>query len=169
VIDYPWLKLHLNRIANFVIGIMFGTKLNDTTNGFKAYRATVIDGCRPLLSLHFNLTVELRLKTIVRGYRWTLTPITWRNRRAGISKLSLKETGSRYLFICLYMWLEKYFSHGDYKKTLTQEPQTREYNASRCAPKSCIPENIGPCSSHSFRSTNRWQASCSCWKSEHAT
>lgn len=116
VIDYPWLKLRLNRIANFVIGIMFGTKLNDTTNAFKAYRATVIDGCRPLLSPHFNLTVELPLKTIVRGYSWTVTPITWRNRRAGTSKLNLKEMGSRYLFICLYMWLEKYFSRGDYKK-----------------------------------------------------
>jgi len=116
VIDYPWLKLRLNRIANFAIGVMFGTKLNDTTNAFKAYRATVIDGCRPLLSPHFNLTVELPLKTIVRGYSWTVTPITWRNRRAGVSKLNLKEMGSRYLFICLYMWLEKYFSHGDYKK-----------------------------------------------------
>jgi hypothetical protein len=24
--------------------------------------------------------------------------------------------GSRYLFICLYAWLEKYFSRGDYMK-----------------------------------------------------
>jgi dolichol-phosphate mannosyltransferase len=27
----------------------------------------------------------------------------------------LKEMGSRYLFITLYCWLEKYFSRGDYK------------------------------------------------------
>jgi len=25
--------------------------------------------------------------------------------------------GSRYLFIVLYVWLEKYFSGGDYKKS----------------------------------------------------
>jgi hypothetical protein len=25
--------------------------------------------------------------------------------------------GSRYLFICLYIWLEKYFSRGDYRRT----------------------------------------------------
>jgi dolichol-phosphate mannosyltransferase len=116
VIDYPWLKLRLNRLANAFIMLMFGTKLNDTTNAFKAYRATVIQGCLPLLSPHFNLTVELPLKTIVRGYTWTVMPITWRNRRVGTSKLSIKEMGSRYLFICLYMWLEKYFSRGDYKK-----------------------------------------------------
>ena len=116
VIDYPWLKLRLNRIANFFIQVLFGIKLNDTTNAFKAYRAGVIEGCRPLLSPHFNLTVELPLKTIIRGYSWTMTPITWRNRRVGVSKLDLREMGSRYLFICLYVWLEKYFSQGDYRK-----------------------------------------------------
>jgi dolichol-phosphate mannosyltransferase len=116
VIDYPWFKLWLNRLSNLFIRLMFGIKLNDTTNAFKAYRATVIQGCFPLLSPHFNLTVELPLKTIVRGYSWTVMPITWRNRRVGNSKLSIKEMGGRYLFICLYVWLEKYFSRGDYKK-----------------------------------------------------
>ena len=119
VIDYPWLKLKINRLANFFIRLMFNIRLNDTTNAFKAYRKTVIDGCRPLLSPHFNLTVEIPLKTIVRGYSWTVIPITWRNRRSGAPKLKLKEMGSRYLFICLYVWLEKYFSRGDYRKTAT--------------------------------------------------
>ena len=67
VIDYPWLKLRMNRLANLFIRLIFGFKLNDTTNAFKAYRASVINGCRPILSPHFNLTVELPLKTIVRG------------------------------------------------------------------------------------------------------
>jgi dolichol-phosphate mannosyltransferase len=115
VIDYPWLKLRVNRLANLFIQLMFNIGLNDTTNAFKAYRASVIEGCRPLLSPHFNLTVELPLKTIVRGYRWTVVPITWRNRRTGVPKLKIKEMGSRYLFICLYVWLEKYFSRGDYR------------------------------------------------------
>ena len=50
VIDYPALKLRINRLANFFIRILFRVSLNDTTNAFKAYRRTVIDGCRPLLS-----------------------------------------------------------------------------------------------------------------------
>jgi dolichol-phosphate mannosyltransferase len=116
VIDYPPVKLWINRLANFFIRQLFRIKLNDTTNAFKAYRRTVIDGCRPLISPHFNLTVELPLKAIVRGYTWTVVPITWRNRRTGVAKLKLKEMGSRYLFICLYVWLEKYFSRGDYQK-----------------------------------------------------
>jgi dolichol-phosphate mannosyltransferase len=116
VIDYPWIKLRVNRLANMFIRMMFRIRLNDTTNAFKAYRSTVIEGCRPLLSPHFNLTVELPLKTIVRGYSWAVIPITWRNRRSGVPKLKIKEMGSRYLFICLYVWLEKYFSRGDYQK-----------------------------------------------------
>jgi dolichol-phosphate mannosyltransferase len=115
-IDYPRLKLVVNRIVNFGISTIFQIPLNDTTNAFKAYRRTVIDGCRPLIAPHFNLTVELPLKAIVRDYTWTVIPITWRNRRTGLAKLKLKEMGSRYLFVVLYVWLEKYFSRGDYRK-----------------------------------------------------
>jgi dolichol-phosphate mannosyltransferase len=116
VIEYPWHKLILNRLGNLFLRILFRTGLNDTTNAFKGYRRSVLEGCRPFLSPHFNLTVELPLKTIVRGYSWTVIPITWRNRRTGLSKLKIREMGSRYLFIALYCWLEKYFSCGDYRK-----------------------------------------------------
>jgi dolichol-phosphate mannosyltransferase len=116
VIDYPRLKLFANRVVNFGIRIAFNIPLNDTTNAFKAYRRQVIDGCRPFLAPHFNLTVEIPLKAIVRGYSWTVTPISWRNRKHGVPKLKLKEMGSRYFFICMYVWLEKYFSRGDYRK-----------------------------------------------------
>jgi dolichol-phosphate mannosyltransferase len=116
VIDYPWLKLLINRLANGFLRLLFGIRLNDTTNAFKAYRREVIDGCRPLIAPHFNLTIELPLKAIVRGFSWTTIPITWRNRRSGVAKLKIKEMGSRYLFICLYIWLEKYLSRGDYRR-----------------------------------------------------
>ena len=116
VIDYPRIKFLLNRLANFFVKVIFRIRLNDTTNAFKCYRKTVIDGCRPLIAPHFNLTVEIPLKAIVRGYTWTVMPITWRNRRTGEAKLKIKEMGSRYLFICMYVWLEKYFSRGDYKR-----------------------------------------------------
>ena len=115
-VDYPPLKLAINRLANLFIRVLFRHGLNDTTNAFKAYRREVIDGVRPILSPHFNITVELPLKAIVRGYSFAVIPITWRNRRTGVAKLKMQEMGSRYLFICLYVWLEKYFSRGDYKR-----------------------------------------------------
>ncbi len=115
-IDYPPIKLFMNRLANAFVRVLFRHGLNDTTNAFKAYRKEVIDGIRPILSPHFNITVELPLKAIVRGYNFTVIPITWRNRRTGLAKLKISEMGSRYLFIVLYVWLEKYFSRGDYRK-----------------------------------------------------
>jgi dolichol-phosphate mannosyltransferase len=125
VIDYPAHKLLMNRVANLFLRLLFHVPLNDFTNAFKAYRRRTLDGCRPFLSPHFNLTVELPLKAIVRGYSWTVMPITWRNRRTGISKLKIREMGSRYLFISLYCWLEKYFSRGDYRRRDTLADQDK--------------------------------------------
>ena len=113
VIDYPSHKLFINRLANLFIQVLFGLKYNDCTNAFKAYRREVIEGINPLISHHFNLTVEIPLKAIVRGYSYTTVPITWRNRQTGVSKLKIKEMGSRYLFIVLSILLEKFLSRGD--------------------------------------------------------
>jgi dolichol-phosphate mannosyltransferase len=123
VIDYPPHKLIINRLANWFIKALFGLRLNDTTNAFKAYRREVIHGIEPLISPHFNLTVEMPLKAIVRGYSYTIVPISWTNRQAGVSKLKLKEMGSRYLFIVMYIWLEHLLARGDYhRRNRVSEP-----------------------------------------------
>jgi dolichol-phosphate mannosyltransferase len=120
--DYPAHKLVLNRLANWFIRALFGIELNDTTNAFKAYRRETVEGIQPLISPHFNLTVEMPLKAIVRGYSYAVTPIRWTNRQSGISKLKIKEMGSRYLFIVMYIWLEKMLARGDYHRRNASEP-----------------------------------------------
>ena len=117
IIDYPIHKLFLNRLANWFIRVTFNVAFTDFTNAFKAYRRVAVDGCRPLLSPHFNLNIELPLKVIVRGDSWTSMKITWRNSRSMITKLKIDEMCSRYFFIACYCWLEKYFSRGDYRKS----------------------------------------------------
>jgi dolichol-phosphate mannosyltransferase len=117
VIDYPRSKLIMNRIVNLGIRLLFRHGYNDTTNAFKAYRREVIESLRPFLSNHFNLTVELPLKAVVRGYSYGIVPISWTNRKAGESKLRLNEMGSRYLFIVLYVFLEQHLSRGDYHRS----------------------------------------------------
>lgn len=112
--DYPKVKLWINRLVNTLIRIAFKIDCNDITNAFKIYRREVISGCKPLISPHFNLTVEIPLKAVIRGYSWTVIPISWKNRKKGVAKLKLREMGSRYFFIITYLWLEKYFSRGDY-------------------------------------------------------
>jgi dolichol-phosphate mannosyltransferase len=118
---YPRLKLLINRLANWFIRAIFRHHYNDTTNAFKAYRREVIDAIQPLLSNHFNLTVEMPLKAIVRGHTFRVIPISWTNRSAGRSKLGIREMGSRYLFIVLYVWLEHHLSRGDYRRREPRE------------------------------------------------
>jgi dolichol-phosphate mannosyltransferase len=126
VVDYPRHKLLLNRLANRFVKTLFRLRFNDVTNAFKAYRREVIQGVQPILSCHFNITVELPLKAIVRGYSFTTVPINWYNRTTGVSKLKIQEMGSRYLFIVLYVWLEKRLSRGDYRRTAqSKEALTR--------------------------------------------
>jgi dolichol-phosphate mannosyltransferase len=114
--DYPKIKLLVNRLVNNMIRYAFRIETNDVTNAFKIYRREVIEGCKPFISPHFNLTVEIPLKAIIRGYSWKVVPISWKNRDKGVAKLKLREMGSRYFFIIAYLWLEKYFSRGDYRK-----------------------------------------------------
>jgi dolichol-phosphate mannosyltransferase len=116
LVDYAWPKRVINRVVNLGIRLLFGHGYNDTTNAFKAYRREVIENVQPLLSHHFNLTVEIPLKAIVRGHSYAVVPIRWRNRSAGESKLRLQEMGSRYLYIILIVFLEHHLSRGDYRR-----------------------------------------------------
>jgi dolichol-phosphate mannosyltransferase len=116
VYDYPFLKKTINRLANRIVQVCFGIRYNDCTNAFKLYRKETIAGLKPFLAPHFNLTLELPLKAIVRGYSYAVVPNSWRNRKAGESKLKIREMGSRYFFILLYCMIERFFSRGDFKK-----------------------------------------------------
>ncbi|MBS1986137.1 MAG: glycosyltransferase family 2 protein [Bdellovibrionales bacterium] len=114
IIDYPRIKLIMNRLANLFVQILFGLRYNDITNAFKLYSRRALEGVRPFLSAHFNLTVEIPLKAIVRGYSYTVVPNDWTNRKTGVAKFKIKEMGSRYLFIVLYCFIERWLSRGDY-------------------------------------------------------
>lgn len=114
--DYPKHKYLINRFANTLIRLLLGMTYNDSTNAFKLYKKTTIQGLKPFLSAHFNLTIELPLKAIIRGFSYGVLPNSWRNRKAGESNLKIKEMGSRYLFILLYVIIEKYLSRNDYLK-----------------------------------------------------
>ncbi len=151
---YPRLKMVVNRLANWFVRALFRHNYNDTTNAFKAYRREVIETVQPLLSNHFNLTVELPLKAFVRGHSFAVIPISWHGRASGSSKLAMQEMGSRYLFIVLYVFLEHHLSRGDYRRqTLTGPSATSSSSqgssersagiASRDAPAGTAPSSTG--------------------------
>jgi dolichol-phosphate mannosyltransferase len=124
-VQYPRPKLVMNRLVNVGIRTLFGHGYNDTTNAFKAYRREVIATVQPLVSQHFNLTVEIPLKAVIRGHSYAIVPVRWRNRVAGTSKLRLQEMGSRYLFIVLLAFLEHHLSRGDYRRSDAPAPRSR--------------------------------------------
>ena len=114
--DYPRFKLVVNRVVNRGIQLLFRHGYDDTTNAFKAYRREVVENVQPLVSNHFNLTVELPLKAVIRGHSYAIVPISWTNRKSGESKLGLREMGSRYAFIVLLAFLEHHLTRGDYRR-----------------------------------------------------
>lgn len=116
VVNYPFLKLFLNRLGNWLIKILFGISYNDVSNAFKGYKKEVIKNIQPLVSSYFNITVEIPLKAIIRGYRYTVIPINWYGRTSGVSKFKLKELQKKYFFSILYVLLEKILLSDEIKR-----------------------------------------------------
>ncbi|HVN85511.1 MAG TPA: glycosyltransferase family 2 protein [Candidatus Binatia bacterium] len=107
VTAYPFVKLAINRAVNRMLQVLFLTPCNDLTNAFKLYRRSAIEGIGPLQACHFNITIELSLSCVIRGYRIAELPIDWCGRTWGVSNLKLREMGRRYLATLLKIWFER--------------------------------------------------------------
>ncbi|MBF0153968.1 MAG: glycosyltransferase family 2 protein [Magnetococcales bacterium] len=127
VVDYPWNKLILNRLGNIMIRFLLRTGYSDATNAFKMYRRSVIAGIQPILSYQFNITIELPLKAIIRGFSFAVVPNSWFNRQEGLSKFKIREMGSRYLFIVLYCLIEKIFMKGQFSSDTLKQGQIQHW------------------------------------------
>ena len=107
IIDYPKKKLILNRIFNLITKLLFFSDYNDFTNAFKIYKKNALLKTFPLVSESFNIFLELPLKIISRKMKYKIIPISWINRKEGVSKFDIKELRAKYLFTLTYCWLEK--------------------------------------------------------------
>jgi dolichol-phosphate mannosyltransferase len=107
LVNYPKVKLILNRLGNLFAKLIIWTDLNDFTNGFKIYKKETLLSLYPLVSESFNIFLELPLKTIIRGFNYKIIPISYYNRTVGEAKFKIDELGSKYIFTLLYCFLEK--------------------------------------------------------------
>jgi len=107
IVDYPKIKLIINRLGNYLTKFFFMSDYNDFSNSFKIYRKDIFNHINPIVSEDFNIFLELPLKTITRGFTYKIIPIKYYNRTVGTAKFKIKELGSRYLFTMLYCFLEK--------------------------------------------------------------
>ncbi len=106
-VNYPLLKMILNRMGNLLAKFLLWTDLNDFTNGFKIYKRDSLLKLYPLVSESFNIFFELPLKLIIRGFKYKIIPISYYDRTVGEAKFKINELGSKYIFTLLYCLLEK--------------------------------------------------------------
>ena len=106
-VNYPLLKMILNRMGNLLAKFLLWTDLNDFTNGFKIYKRDSLLKLYPLVSESFNIFFELPLKLIIRGFKYKIIPISYYNRTVGEAKFKIDELGSKYIFTLLFCFLEK--------------------------------------------------------------
>lgn len=111
--DYPRFKLFANRLGNKLIQLLFRTRHNDLTNAFKCYRADAIRSLMPLYASHFNLTIEISLGMLNRGFKVATMPIHWYGRTWGSAKFNIRTLGRRYMATLMKAWAERRFIHDD--------------------------------------------------------
>jgi len=104
VYDYPSARLVVNRLCNYFIKFLFRLRTNDISNAFKAYRRDAIKSIK-IESQGFYVTVEIPLKLIKKGYKYTQVPIKWFGRKKGVSKLKVLRIGPSYLKTILKIFI----------------------------------------------------------------
>jgi dolichol-phosphate mannosyltransferase len=95
--NYPFVKYFLNRIFNNWVRIKTGINYNDFTNIFKLYHRRSIEVIFPLDSTGFSIGLEMSLKAFKRGLSIAIIPISWKQRKAGVSKLKLRKNIKLYM------------------------------------------------------------------------
>jgi dolichol-phosphate mannosyltransferase len=129
VTAYPPVKLAVNRLVNLLLRLLFRTPFNDLTNAFKVYRRPVIEAIGPLQACHFNVTIELSLSCLIRGFRIAEIPINWHGRTWGVSNLRLRAMGRRYLATLLKIWFERLLIADDVRAEMTRPGPARREGA----------------------------------------
>lgn len=94
---YPPSKLFLNRLGNGLVAVILRRRYDDFTNPFKCYRRYVIDAIQPLSSESFALSLEMSVKAVAAGYRFTIVPTDWHGRDWGSSSFRLWRDALEYL------------------------------------------------------------------------
>ena len=90
VVNWPMRRLLLSYFANVYSRVITGLPIKDATGGFKCYRRAVLEAI-DLDSIHSNgyaFQIEMSFKTWKKGFRLCEIPITFVDRRAGVSKMS---------------------------------------------------------------------------------
>jgi dolichol-phosphate mannosyltransferase len=88
--DWPWRRKALSRWGNRYAAAVLGLGVNDSTSGFRAYRAATLAAVDldQVRSDGYGFQVELTFRVVRTGAKVWEIPIAFVDRRAGTSKMS---------------------------------------------------------------------------------
>ncbi|MBI5396400.1 MAG: polyprenol monophosphomannose synthase [Verrucomicrobia bacterium] len=92
VVDWPMQRLLLSFGASKYVRIVTGMPVSDPTGGFKLFRRHVLAALElgTVRSEGYGFQIEMNYRCWMAGYRIAELPITFVDRRAGVSKISRK-------------------------------------------------------------------------------
>ena len=89
VVDAPVLKQALSRFAGVSLRWLRGVPTHDATNAFKLYDSRILKELQIESTGGFELSLEILVKSYLRGCRIIELPTTWRGRTQGESKFRM--------------------------------------------------------------------------------
>jgi dolichol-phosphate mannosyltransferase len=89
-VDWPLHRRLLSRWGNRYTSLVLGLQVRDCTSGYRAYRADALRAIEPgtTAAEGYAFLTELVRRLVNRGFRVMETPIVFRDRRHGTSKMS---------------------------------------------------------------------------------
>lgn len=90
VINWPLSRLILSRSAGFYVQFITGMPFTDPTGGFKCYRRAVLETINldRIRSNGYSFQIEMTHTAWMLGFQIAEVPITFEERRSGLSKMS---------------------------------------------------------------------------------
>jgi dolichol-phosphate mannosyltransferase len=91
ILDWPRLRRLLSRFGSVYARAVLGVQIHDLTSGFRCVRRRVLETIEPstLEAQGYVFNIELTYRALLAGFTVTEIPISFRDREAGQSKMSL--------------------------------------------------------------------------------
>ena len=90
VVNWPLSRVLMSYIASIYVRIVTGMRIMDTTAGFKCYKRKVLENIKTnqIKSVGYGFQIEMKFATWKLGYKIVEVPITFTDRKLGVSKMS---------------------------------------------------------------------------------
>jgi len=108
LVNWPWHRLLLSRVANYYIYFIHGTGVHDSTAGFQCFRREVLESI-DLENMHsdgYSFQLEAKYRAYCAGFRLFEVPILFKDRTRGVSKIP-RRTVLETLWVTLTLRLQR--------------------------------------------------------------